>query len=263
MKTREFLNHFLVRSPWVDPDHTVDKIINEDADTGFNACFVTWMPTFDILRKMVQASVPLLMCHEPVFWNHLNDAATSDPLNQEKHRYIIEHNLVIVRNHDCWDRWPNIGIPWAWANFLGFGTNPAVIGADGFQHRYDIDHTPLDTLAKHIASRCAVLGEPSVQVTGDPSKFVSRIGTGTGCGCEIGAFQAMGCDCSIVCDDGSLYWAGIQKAEDGAHPVIRVNHGTSEEPGMVTLTRYINEQIPGMRARHIPHGCTYRLVSAD
>ncbi|TFG71000.1 MAG: hypothetical protein E4H27_05390 [Anaerolineales bacterium] len=70
----------------------------------------------------------------------------------------------------------------------------------------------------------------------------------------------MGCDCSIVCDDGSLYWASIQRADDGAHPVIRVNHGTSEEPGMVTLTQYVNNYIDGLDAEYIPHGCSFRLV---
>ena len=50
------------------------------------------------------------------------------------------------------------------------------------------------------------------------------------------------------------------KWPDIGHPVIRVNHGTSEEPGMVTLTRYINEHVPGLTAEHIPHGSSFRLV---
>jgi hypothetical protein len=70
----------------------------------------------------------------------------------------------------------------------------------------------------------------------------------------------MNCDCSIVCDDGSIYWAGIQRAEDLGHPVIRVNHGTSEEPGMVTLTEYMNTHFDGLYAEHLPHGCTFQLV---
>jgi hypothetical protein len=81
-----------------------------------------------------------------------------------------------------------------------------------------------------------------------------------GCACDIPTYRELGCDCSVVCDDGSCYWAGIQRAEDGGHPVIRVNHGTSEEPGMVTLTSYINERLDGLRAEHLPHGSTFRLV---
>ena len=111
-----------------------------------------------------------------------------------------------------------------------------------------------------MAKRTAAIGESAVQVVGDGEQLVSRIGVGTGCGCDIRVFQEMGCDLSIVCDDGSCYWSVIQRAADEGHPVIRVNHGTSEEPGMVTLTQYINQRLPGLRAEHLPHGSTFRLV---
>jgi hypothetical protein len=91
---------------------------------------------------------------------------------------------------------------------------------------------------------------------------VSHIGTGTGCGCDIGEFKRLGCDLSVVCDDGSCYWAGIQEAEDTGHPVIRVNHGTSEEPGMMSLARYISETLAGVRAEHLPHRPAYRPQGA-
>ena len=72
--------------------------------------------------------------------------------------------------------------------------------------------------------------------------------------------QDMGCDVSIVCDDGTLYWSDLQCAADNGHPVIRVNHGTSEEPGMVTLTKYIRDVFPVLHVEHLPHGSSYRLA---
>lgn len=42
--------------------------------------------------------------------------------------------------------------------------------------------------------------------------------------------------------------------------MIRVNHGTSEEPGMVALARYIRETFGSLRVEHLPHGSTFRLV---
>ena len=262
MKANEILEHFLSRAPWVDRGATVDRIIAGDGEAAFDRCMVTWMPSFEVLRAMVKRGVHLLVCHEPTFWDHLHDTPKEDAMGQTKLRYINDHALVIVRNHDCWDRWPDVGIPWAWAEHLGLEGPPAAIGADGCQHRYDIEPAPLDTFARRVAERCRDLGEPMVQVTGDTSHLVSRIGIGTGCGCSIPTYQAMGCDCSIVCDDGSIYWRDIQKAEDFGHPVIRVNHGTSEEPGMVTLTRYINDHL-NLRAEHYPHGSTFRLVGGE
>ncbi len=154
---------------------------------------------------------------------------------------------------------PEIGIPWAWARFLGFGTKPTVVDAKGYQHRYDIEPVTLDELARRIAEKTAKIGGPYVQVVGDGYQKVSKVGIGTGCACDIEIFLGMGCDVSIVADDGSSYWSTIQLADDMKHPIIRVNHGTSEEPGMITLTEYLNRNLP-VKAAYLPHGCSYRLV---
>ncbi len=260
IKVKDIREHFLAKAEWVNRDNTVDRVIVGEANKEVDRCLVTWMPSFAALRAMVERNVELLICHEPVFWNHRDDRPENTPQAVDKLSFIKEHDLVVLRNHDCWDRWPDIGIPWAWAKFLGLSDKPAVIGANGYQHRYDIEPVSLDDFARKVAQRCEPIGEPMVQVTGDGLMQVSKIGIGTGCGCDINAYLEMGCDCSIVCDDGSCYWAGIQMAEDLGHPVIRVNHGTSEEAGMVTLTRYINENIKGLRAEHLPHGSTFRLV---
>jgi hypothetical protein len=44
--------------------------------------------------------------------------------------------------------------------------------------------------------------------------------------------------------------------------VIRVNHATSEEPGMMALAQYVNENLPGVTATHLPQGCRFRLVGS-
>ena len=261
MNARDMLEHFLSRADWVDRDHTVDRIIVGDPESEVEHCLVSWMPSFQAIRAVVEQGADLLVCHEPTFWNHRDDRPENEPLSAEKLGFVQEHGVVVLRNHDCWDRWPDIGIPWAWARFLGLEGEPAAIGANGYQHRYDIEPISLDAFAGRVANCCEGIGEPAVQVTGDGGQPVSKIGIGTGCGCDIRSYMEMGCDCSIVCDDGSCYWSFIQLARDLGHPVIRVNHGTSEEPGMVTLTRYINENMAGVRAGHLPHGCIFRLVN--
>ena len=259
-KVEEIREHFLSQADWVNRESTVDRVIVGDPEKEVSRCVVTWIPSFPAIRAAAERGVDLVVCHEPTFWNHRDDKPGNDPRSADKLQFIQEHNLAILRNHDCWDRWPDIGIPWAWGKFLGFEGQPAAFGANGYQHRHDIEPVALDEFAKRVAEKCAGIGEPLVQVTGDPSQLVSKIGVGTGCGCNIDAYLEMGCDCSTVCDDGSCYWAGIQMSEDIGHAVIRVNHGTSEEPGMVTLTQYINDNLEGVTAEHLPHGSTFRLV---
>jgi putative NIF3 family GTP cyclohydrolase 1 type 2 len=251
------------RAPWIDKARTTDRVIFGDPERDVDRCLVTWVANNRALRAAVERGFPLVISHESTFWDLFDelpaDGPAGDPVGQAKKKFLLEHDLVVLRNHNAWDRWPEVGIPWAWARFLGLGAKPAAVGAHGYQLRYDIEPAPLDDFARRVAARCRELGEPSVQVIGDGSRPVSRIGIGTGCGCSIPAYLEMGCDCSIVCDDGSCYWSNIQWAEDLGHPVIRVNHGTSEEPGMITLTQYINANLPGLRAEHLPHSTMFRL----
>ncbi|MCE5326700.1 MAG: Nif3-like dinuclear metal center hexameric protein [Planctomycetaceae bacterium] len=263
MKIKDFLEHFLAQADWVNREHTVDRIIAGDGEADADRCLVTWMPSFVHVREAARQGVKLLVAHEPTFYCHHDDRPEIHPpeykIVQEKLAFIKDSGLNIVRLHDTWDRWPAVGIPWAWGQFLQLGDKPVAFGADGYLHRHDITPTTLGAFAARVAKRCATIGEPRVQVTGDLQQTVSKIGVGTGCGCDINTYRSMGCDCSVVCDDGSCYWSGIQMARDDGHPVIRVNHGTSEEPGMVTLTRWINEHLP-VKATHLPHGCMFELV---
>jgi putative NIF3 family GTP cyclohydrolase 1 type 2 len=259
MIVSEILQHFLERSDWVNLEKTVDRVIVGDPDKDVDRCLVTWMPNMNALHYAVEKGYKFIICHEPTFWNHFDDIPEASPRTKDKITFIKKHALTIIRNHDCWDRWPDVGIPWAWAKFLGIQSKPVIFSQDGYQHRYDIEPSTLEAFATQIAVSCAGIGEPQVQVTGDLSQIISKIGIGTGCACDIETFIQMNCDCSVVCDDGSIYWANIQMAEDIGHPVIRVNHGTSEEPGMITLTQYINENL-GIQAEHYGHGSTFQLI---
>ena len=259
MRVADIREHFVSQCGWVDPDHTVDRVIIGDPELDADRCLVVWIPTMAALRQAVARGMRFVVCHEPTFWNHWDKADGDDVDLAAKKRFIEERGLTILRLHDSWDRWPEIGIPWAWARQLGFAAAPVAVGNRGYQHRYDIAPIPFADFADRIGSRCAAIGEPQVQMAGAPAQLVSRIGVGTGCACQITVFREMGCDCSIVCDDGSCYWSVIQQAIDCDHPVIRVNHATSEEPGMVTLAAYLNRQFPGLTAEHLPQGCRFQL----
>jgi putative NIF3 family GTP cyclohydrolase 1 type 2 len=256
----DVVEHFLSRADWVDRSTTVDRVIAGDPNLEADRCLVTWMPSIQALREAIHRGIRLVVTHEPTFWDHYDDLTKLAKEGKDKLAFIQDQGLTIVRCHDSWDRWPKVGIPWAWAAFLGLGDKPFSIGCRNYMHRYDIEPTTLDEFASRVAGRCAALGEPAVQVVGDGRQKVSRVGIGTGCASDVYVYREMGCDVSIVSDDGSVYWREIQMASEVGHPVIRVNHGTSEEPGMVSLTKYINEHIAGLTAEHLPHPCIFRVV---
>ncbi|MGD8240132.1 MAG: Nif3-like dinuclear metal center hexameric protein [Armatimonadota bacterium] len=262
MTANDLREHFLSRADWVDRETTVDNIIVGDPDRDVSAALVTWISSFAAVRAAVERGVAALITHEPTFYSHRNelDAIEESQIARQKKGFLDDSGLVILRIHDCWDRWPEIGIPWAWGRFLQLGDAPAAFGAARAQHRYDISPVTVDELARRIADKTGAIGEPSVQVVGEGAREVSRVGIGTGCICSVPVYVEMGCDVGVLCDDGASYWSRVQPAEDMDFPVIRVNHGTSEEPGMVSLTRYINDEVDGVTAEHLPHGSCFRLV---
>jgi putative NIF3 family GTP cyclohydrolase 1 type 2 len=184
-------------------------------------------------------------------------------IGEKKKKFIEDSGIVVLRCHDVWDKMPDVGIPWAWGRFLGFTSKPAAISEDRYLHRYDIAPVTLDAFAKSVAAKTAAIGEPVVQVCGNPEQTVSRVGIGTGCGCNPAEFFELGCDAAVVCDDGTGYWSEIQPAKDAGFPVIRVNHGTSEEPGMATLAEYMRQNFPDIDCCHLPQGCCYKQVGVN
>ena len=264
MLVKDMLQHFLSRSAWVDSASTVDQIIVGDGDLDVDRCAVCWIPSSANICRASEMGVKLLVTHEPTFWNHCDDGARNDSGCQNKLAMINDLGMTILRNHDCWDRWPDVGIPWAWAKHLGLlGDGSGVtVSEDRYLLRCDIPPVTLGELAARVAKACEPFGEGIVQVTGDLDMPVSKIGAGTGCGCDLAGYETLGCDCGIVCDDGSCYWAGIQRAEDVGFGVIRVNHGTSEEAGMMTLADYITREL-GVAATYLPTGCVFQLVGPE
>jgi putative NIF3 family GTP cyclohydrolase 1 type 2 len=269
MKAIEINNFFISKGNWINRNTTVDRVIIGDPNKEIKTILVTWMSDLKSINAAIEGGYDMLLTHEPTFWIHANEVRELENWEEDfakkvvglnKKKMIEESGLVILRNHDLWDRMPELGMPWSLARFLGMGEKPVCTGEEEYQHRYDIEPITLGKLARDIAAKTAMLGEPYVQVAGDEDTIVSKIGIGTGCCCSIPTFINMGCDISIVCDDGTSYWSDLKFAMDAGHPFIRINHGTSEEPGMVTLTEYINNELKPIKAVYLPHKFEIKVI---
>ena len=297
MTARDILAHFHAFADTVDPPidlgGTSDRIIMGDGDRDVRKVMVTWMSSTAAVRAAAERGFDLLVTHEATLWGPEPDILDrSEPSVSEvrrpgetvadtvitwapgtpswetalaKRRYIESTGVVILRLHDVWDRFPDLGIPWSWARFLGLGDRPVrIAGGDRAEHRYDIEPVSFDELARRVAARTARLGEPVVSVVGDGGRRVSRIGVGTGCGTNVSKYLAIGCDAGIVCDDmwEIRCFLDVGFARERGFPVIRVNHGTAEDPGMASLAGYLGRTFPSLEVEHLPHGNFYRMVGA-
>jgi putative NIF3 family GTP cyclohydrolase 1 type 2 len=246
--TTDIRDYLLRNSPWVDPARTVDTVKAGDPDRPVRKAAVCWYPSVSDIRAAIAGGCDLLVTHEPTFWEH---AAPEQQWRdrgpgREKSRLLRESGLVVLRAHDTWDNWPEIGIRDAWARYLGLDKRAAE-GSDKRWHAaYDIPETTLRDFAQRVADRIRPLGEESVQVIGDPRMKVRRPGLGVGCVVPDQEMVEKGADALIMCYDGASYWSCRERLAEMGVGIITVEHGSSEIPGLRALRDHLAATFAGV-----------------
>ena len=254
---------------WMNLNQTVDTFKSGSPDVEVKGIAVSWMSTREALARASELGCNVFVTHEPTYYNH-----TDDPGDRifklagarEKREFVEASGITIIRCHDLWDQVPDMGIPDAWGEALGFGR--AVAGA-GYYRVYDVSGRTAGDVARQVATRTQAFGQQAVQLIGDPETPVSCVAIGTGAitqlfvyVSEFGASSAHPVDLALCTDDGFTYWQHGAYALDVGLPVIVVNHATSEEPGMVRLAEHLQARFPEVPVHFVPRGCLYRLVPA-
>jgi len=253
---------------------SVDRIVIGRPETGVTGIGTAWMPYWQTLREAVKRGVNTLVVHEPTFYAHWDlDTKDSDffggqpgrddyvRLRDEKIKWINDNGLVIIRCHDVLDKVAGFGIPFALGQVLGF-TDDDLIRSKTFFNVYRVEPKPAALVAREIASRLKVLGQPGVAFYGDPDYRVRSVGVGTGCICDPIGFADLKPDLFIGIDDTIRTWIQTTYAEDTGRPLVVINHGTSEEYGMRMLNGHLKEVFPNKNVVHLNQGCSYRWITA-
>jgi putative NIF3 family GTP cyclohydrolase 1 type 2 len=254
---------------------SVDRIIIGEPGTPVRKIGTAWMPYWKTCRQAVRDGVNVLVVHEPTFYAHRDlearewiniehpGAGQQKYLDQrdEKASWIRENGLVIIRCHDVWDKFPDIGIPYAFGQALGF-PNADIIRRETYYNVYKTEPAPAIEMARYIASRLSVAGQPGVAFYGDEKTTVRSVGVGTGCICDPMQYMQLGPDLFIAIDDTVRTWIQTAYAEDTGHPLVVVNHGTSEEFGIRLLSEHLAAAFTDYEVIHYPQGCTYQWIKA-
>lgn len=89
-----------IEVPWAAQTVDTFKAGNPSSEvSGIAVCMFADMKT---LKRAVNSGCNLIITHEPVFFNHLDETKSysEDPVFREKVKFIKEKNLVIFRLHD-------------------------------------------------------------------------------------------------------------------------------------------------------------------
>jgi putative NIF3 family GTP cyclohydrolase 1 type 2 len=252
MNTDDIREHLLSRAPWVDRADTVDTVKAGDPTREIHTVGVGWIAAIENLRRAHELGCELFITHEPTFWEHQapEHRYRSVEPGLTKQRFLDETGMVVLRVHDIWDNWPDIGIRDSWARGLGL-TDFLAEDRTRWHAVYAIEETTLREFAQRVARSVATLGQDSVQVIGDPEMRVCRSAVGVGCGGPDTDMIALGADVLIVCFDGASYWRTRQRFAELGAGVITVEHGTSEMWGLENLAAYLRERFPELSVHYL------------
>ena len=268
------LNAYL-RSLLDVPEPSVDRIVLGDADALVTKIGTCWMPYWDTLREAVRQDVSTMVVHEPTFYTHWDlDKQEGDyydaPLAAraayletvaQKRAWIEENGLTIIRCHDVIDRLPEIGVPYAFAQALGF-TDAQRVAEDGYHHVYRVEpRTALD-VTRDLAAQMKKLGQDGVAFYGDSERTVRTVGIGTGYASDPMQYMDLAPDLFVAIADPIRTWIQTVYAADTGHPLVVIDHGTSETSAMRLLADLLQKTLPETDVVHFEQGCGYRWVTA-
>jgi len=191
-----------------------------------------------------------VIAHEGAFYPQYQNTPSGDRHHAEKRQLIEELDITLMRCHDTWDRMPQVGIPDAWASFLGFSTETRPI--ESFYKICLVGDRTVEDIARLVLEKVRLLGQEVVHIIGNREARVHRMAVGTGAITRLPEMFSLGADILLVTDDGISTTAGGLWSLDLEVPMLVVNHATAELPGMMAMVGYIERHFPGVPVKYLP-----------
>ncbi len=259
------INNYLnsLGTEWVDFNKTVDGFDSGSPETVVKGIAVGWTPYTWALKKAYELGCNIFVTHETPFYEHrIENEKIFYPYEaiQKKRTFIEKSKITIIRCHDVWDQYPDIGIPMAWGKFLNLGEP---IDGSGWLYVYDGKGSPAGEIARKIAARTAERGQPGVQFMGDQNRPVNRITLGCGAITPMDRYlKELKADIAICSDDGINCRKYGTLSVDTGFPIVVINHAVTEDYGMTLMAEHLKKVFPGVPVHNIRQHCLFKLINA-
>ena len=150
--------------------NTVDIIKEGKPDTQVKGIATCMFATMDVLRKAVNKNCNLIIVHEPLYYNHLDNTEQfqNDSIYLEKKKFINDNNLVVWRFHDYIHRIQSDGIISGMVEKLGWENHKVRDNP----YKFSFDEFTLMDLLKNLKN---TFPENSFHVVGDPEMKLSNV----------------------------------------------------------------------------------------
>ena len=267
--------HNYLRSKDAGRKSSADRIITGNPDTKIKRVGTAWTPYLKTLEEAVRLGINIMVVYGPTFYmdkdpeefENIGEQCfihTPSPAKEQyiealdkKKKWIEKHDLVIIRSRDL----PNaLTVPFGLGEKLGF-RREHIVGSKKYYNTYRVERTKAADLVRKIALDLKDLNQPGVAFYGDPERYVSTVGIGTGEYCDPRSYAELKPDLTIGVDDTIWTWLQTAYAEDTGNPLVVINQGTAEEMGMRLLNELLQKEIPYLEFIHINQGCDYEWVA--
>jgi len=249
MRANDIMRHFQEVGRWVNWDRTCDQFLHGDPEAEVKGIAAAWIPTNEAIQEASEKGYNLFITHEPAFYPGYEETDTGMQLIQKKKELLDKLGVTLMRCHDTWDRMPEVGIPDAWASFLGFETEERPV--ESFYKICLLESLSVEQTAQLVAEKVRSLGQDTVLIFGDRHRTVTRMVVGTGAITNLPRMYALKPNLILATDDGMNFWTGGLWAADLDIPLLIVNHATAEKPGMQAMARYLKGVFPGTPVEYV------------
>lgn len=247
--------------PW--QKQTVDTFKAGKPDAVVTGIVTTMFPTFRVLEAAAASGKNLIICHEPVFYDHFDQAADlvkdGDRVLADKKAFIDKNRLIVWRFHDHWHLRRPDGILQGMTRTLGW---------EKFQDSavpeiFHLPQTRLVDLCRELKSR---LGTEVVRVVGNPDMVLSTVSFLPGAPDSIEQMRSLArpeVDAAVIGE--TREWETLEYARDAVDEgkpkaLIILGHVPSEESGMEECARWLRTFVTEVPIEYIPSGLPYWVV---
>jgi putative NIF3 family GTP cyclohydrolase 1 type 2 len=233
---------------------TVDTFKAGDPDAPVTAVAVTFMATYDVLKRAAQQGCNFIITHEPTFYHGQDDTSQldPDPVIEAKRKLIKDNNLVIWRFHDHIHRTEPDGIVAGMVELFGWKS---------FQKQNENLHFELPkpmSLQQFVNGLKGKFGRSVIRVIGDPSMQFTKFGFAPGASGSIMQMKMLQRgDIEVLVAGETREWETVEYVRDAkdmgrSKALILLGHCISEEAGMKHCSEWLKSFIKEVPIKFIP-----------
>lgn len=238
--------------------NTVDVIKEGSPETPVKGIITTMFATMDVLKQAVAKSCNLIIVHEPLYYNHLDETKQfrNDPVFLEKRNFIRDHGLVIWRFHDYIHSMKPDGILSGMVTKLGWKDYVVKNHIEQFV-------LPEMTLKELLVNLKKVFPENSFYVVGNPDMKLTKVRLAPGApGSSLHIRLLEDPNVDVLIGGESPQWETYEYMRDAVSQgrnkaVIFLGHISSEESGMDFCASWLKGFIKDIPVYYVRSGPSF------